>query len=193
MNGYTTRRATVATIGYSLVMLEIDRRLQRTGGPGIVPFELAGTETRAREIQTAWGPRGQHLARTSLRLDFGYMLTYGANAALLVDAARRKRDDSPAVLGLVIGAVACDAAEGISLLNVIEGRRVAVNAVRARRFAVTKFALLLLSLGYVAAARAGSVAGATDCRSRRQQSGHGTSVGSPHGSSAVGEERADRG
>jgi len=50
-------------------------------------------------------------------------------------------------------AVAGDAVEGISLLNVLKGRRVGANARRARTAALAKFAVLAGCLGYVAAAR----------------------------------------
>jgi hypothetical protein len=53
-----------------------------------------------------------------------------------------------------MGAVAGDAIEGISLLNVLNGRRVAVNARRAKTAALAKFGVLAASLGYLAAGRA---------------------------------------
>ena len=141
-------------VGYAGVMLSIERRLRRTGGPGIIAFELAGSESRAGDMMAAWGPEGQRMARLSLWLDFGYMLTYGALTAVLLDRTRRRRGHAAVIPAFAMGAVAGDAIEGISLLNVLDGRRVAANARRARMAALAKFAVLAASLGYLAAGRA---------------------------------------
>ncbi len=65
--------ATIGYVGYSLVMLRLDNRMRRTGGPpGIIPFELAGTATKAEDIMDRWGGAdGQRAARLSMWLDFG--------------------------------------------------------------------------------------------------------------------------
>jgi len=101
----------------------------------------------------AWGPQGQLAARLSLWLDFGYMLSYGALIAALIDRARRRRGHPAVLPALAVGAVAGDAIEGISLLNVLNGRRVAASARQARTAAIAKFAMLAGSLGYLAAVR----------------------------------------
>jgi hypothetical protein len=98
-----------------------------------------------------WGSAGQRAARLSLRLDFGYMATYGTFTALLVDRTRRRRGHSAVVPSMVIVAVAGDAIEGISLLKVLDGTRVGVHARRAQIAALIKFAVLGGALGYVAA------------------------------------------
>jgi hypothetical protein len=145
---------TALFVGYTGVMLSIERRLRRTGGPGIIPFELAGSASRAEDMMQAWGPEGQRAARLSLWLDFGYMLSYGALTAALLDRARRQRGHPAVLTALAVGAVAGDAVEGISLLDVLNGRRVAASARRARTAALAKFAMLAASLGYLAAGRA---------------------------------------
>lgn len=141
----------VLFVCYTVLMLLVDRGMRKTGGPGIIPFELAGTAARAEEIMTTWGGAGQRAARLSLWLDFGYMLTYGTLAALLVDTTRRRRGGPVVLQMLVIGAVAGDAVEGIALLKVLDRADLADNARRARLAALIKFALLGLALGYVAA------------------------------------------
>jgi hypothetical protein len=140
-------------VGYTGVMLSIERRLRRTGGRGIINFELAGSASRAEDMMRAWGVEGQRAARLSLWLDFGYMLSYGALIAALLDRARRRRGHPAVLPALAVGAVAGDAIEGISLLNVLNGRRVAASARRARTAAIAKFAMLAGSLGYLAAVR----------------------------------------
>ena len=141
-------------VGYTGVMLSIERRLRRTGGPGIITFELAGSASRAEDMMHAWGPQGQRAARLSLWLDFGYMLSYGTLTAALLDRARRQRGHPAGLPAFGVGAVAGDAIEGVSLLNVLNGRRVAASARLARTAALAKFAMLAASLGYLAAGRA---------------------------------------
>jgi hypothetical protein len=143
--------ATAAFVIYTAVMAVPDRSMRQTGGPGIIPFELAGNASRAEDIMTRWGSKGQRAARLSLWLDFGYMATYGTLAALLVDRARRRRGHPAGLPALVIPAVACDAIEGVALLQVLNGARVPVNARRAQIAASAKFAVLAGALGYVAA------------------------------------------
>lgn len=147
-------RITIVYAAYTALMLEIERRLRQTGGPGIIPFELAGTADRASEMMGRWGIRGQKLARISLRFDFGYMLTYGAHTALLVNRARQRQGHGPAVLALVLGAIGGDAVEGLSLLKVLDGNQVDLHARRARTAASVKFALLAVCLIYVVICRA---------------------------------------
>jgi hypothetical protein len=142
--------AGVSFLGYTAVMLVLERRMRRSGGPGIIAFELAGSASRAEDIMTRWGSDGQRAARLSLWLDFGYMATYGVLTALLVDRARRPRGHPAALPAAVLVAVAGDAAEGVSLLRALSGTRIGVHARRARVAALIKFAVLVVALGYAA-------------------------------------------
>jgi len=145
--------ATVAFVVYTIVMLLVERRMRATGGPGIIPFELAGNASRAEDIMTRWGSDGLRAARLSLWLDFGYMATYGTLTTLLVDRASRRRGHPAALPATVIVAVAADATEGISLLKVLHRTGIAVHARRAQIAALIKFAVLAGALGYVATDR----------------------------------------
>ncbi|OBI46840.1 hypothetical protein [Mycobacterium colombiense] len=140
----------VAFLGYTAVMLVLERRMRRSGGPGIIAFELAGSASRAEDIMTRWGSDGRRAARLSLWLDFGYMATYGVLTALLVERARRRRGHPPGLPAAVLVAVAGDAAEGVSLLRVLRGKRIGVHARRAQVAALIKFAVLAGTLGYAA-------------------------------------------
>src|SRR6201997_3140100 len=140
--------AVTAFVGYTSVMLTLERQMQRCGGPGIIAFELAGNAERAQRIMTSWGDGGRRAARRSLRLDFGYMATYGALTALLVDYARRRLGHPAAVCLGVVPAVAADALEGVALLNMLAGNDIVVNARRARRAAIFKFVVLAGALLY---------------------------------------------
>jgi hypothetical protein len=137
---------------YTSVMLALERQMHRTGGPGIIAFELAGNATRAQQIMSAWGEDGRRAARRSLQLDFGYMATYGAFTALLVDQARRRLNHPAAVCLGVLPAVGADALEGIALLNVLGGNDIDGNARRARRAATVKFLVLAGGLLYAGGA-----------------------------------------
>jgi hypothetical protein len=145
--------ATVAFVVYTTVMLMLERRMRQTGGPGIIPFELAGSVSRAEDMMTRWGSEGQRAARLSLWLDFGYMATYGTLAALLVDRARRRRGDPAALPTMVIIAVAADAVEGVALLKVLNRANVTIYSRRAQVAALIKFAVLATAFGYVAGGR----------------------------------------
>ena len=142
--------ASVAFVGYTTAMLLLERRMRATGGPGIIKFELAGSAAQAEDIMTRWGSDGQRAARLSLWLDFGYMATYGTLTALLVDRARRRRGHPAVLPAIIIVAVAADASEGVSLLKVLNRRRIATHARRAQIAAFIKFAVLAAALGYVA-------------------------------------------
>jgi hypothetical protein len=144
--------AVTAFAGYTSVMLTLERQMHRSGGPGIIAFELAGNAERAQRIISAWGEDGRRAARRSLYLDFGYMATYGALTAQLVDYARRRLGHPAGVWLGVVPAVAADAVEGVALLNVLAGNDVDVNARRSRRAATCKFVVLAASLLYTAGA-----------------------------------------
>ena len=143
--------AAAAFVVYTAIMLIPDHSMRQTGGPGIIPFELAGNASRAEDIMACWGSKGRRAAQLSLWLDFGYMATYGTFAALLVDRARRHREHPAVLPAMVIPAVAADAIEGVSLLKVVSRTRIAANARRAQIAAYIKFAILAGALGYVAA------------------------------------------
>ncbi len=143
--------ATVSLVVYTAAMLVLENRMRRSGGPGIIPFELAGSASRANDIMTRWGRDGQRAARLSLWLDFGYMATYGILTALLVERARRRRGHPTGLPAVVLVAVAGDAVEGVSLLRVLRGARIGVHARRAQVAALIKFAVLVGALGYAAA------------------------------------------
>jgi hypothetical protein len=135
--------------GYTALVFVPERGMRRTGGPGIVAFELAGTEAQATQIMASWGERGCRAARTSLRLDFGYAASYGVLTALLIDRIKQRHNDSRLIV-LVAGVAALrDAIEGVSLLSVLRGTDTAVNARRARGAAMTKFGFLAVVLGYL--------------------------------------------
>jgi hypothetical protein len=144
--------AVTAFVGYTALMLMLERQMRRCGGPGIVAFELAGNAKRAQRIMDAWGDDGRRAARRSLQLDFGYMTTYGALTALLVDYARRRLGHPAAVCLGVVPAVAADALEGVALLNVMAGNDIDTNAHRARGAAIIKFVVLVAALLYTGGA-----------------------------------------
>jgi hypothetical protein len=135
-------------------MVALERQMQRTGGRGIIALELAGNAVRAERIMASWGAAGQRAARWSLWLDFGYMLSYGAVSALLLDRARRYWGHPAVVVLAAAPPVIADAIEGVALLAVLRRHDIGANARRARMAAKVKFALLAAALGYVATSEA---------------------------------------
>jgi hypothetical protein len=140
-------------------LLALERRMRRTGGPGIIPFELAGTPDRARAIMDRWGEDGRAAARRSLLLDYPYLVTYTglqvAGCAAASDALARRDAGGLAAAGRVIGpaqlaAGAFDAAENTALLGVLGGRATGRLPAVARACAQAKFALLIVGWAYAA-------------------------------------------
>jgi hypothetical protein len=152
----------IAALLLLLAMSPADNRMQDTGGPGIVPFELSGGQERADEILAEWGEEGQDAARESLWIDFGFLVAYGTFLTLALAATRDlARDRGWRRLG-AIGAVAVcfgalaagfDLLENVCLLLTLDGAGAAL-PVLATIFASLKFALLAAAIAYLAVGQA---------------------------------------
>ena len=71
--------STLCTAAFALTVRAIRRQekmMKKSGGPGIVPFALAATPERAREIKRTWGDAGVAAARKSLHVDFAFIASY---------------------------------------------------------------------------------------------------------------------
>ena len=143
---------------FDIVVLFIDQHLEATGGPSILGLELAGSAGRATEVMAEWGEHGQYLARLSLWIDFGFMVSYGAFFALAALATRdfaRERDlRALAVAGIVMPSFAVlaalfDAAENIVWLLVLSGHGGEIGPPFATVCASLKFLLIGLVIVYV--------------------------------------------
>jgi hypothetical protein len=149
----------IATVLLLLAMAPADQRMQDTGGPGIVPFELTGGQDRADEIMAEWGEKGQDAARESLWIDFGFLLAYGAFLTLALaavrDMARERGWRRTATIGAAVvyfGALvaAFDAFENVCLLLTLDGAG-SVFPFLATIFAGCKFLLLAVAIAYLVA------------------------------------------
>lgn len=138
------------------VFLIFERQMKRTGGPGIIPFELAGP-ARSREILETWGDQGRSAARRSLLLDYLFPPTYALLQALLCDVTAEELASQgrrvPAEAGRAIGwaqlaAGGFDYVENTALLLVLTGRDRRAPGV-ARQAALVKFALISLGQAYI--------------------------------------------
>jgi hypothetical protein len=145
-----------ATAALLAVLLGLERRMRRAGGPGIVAFELAGTPERSRRIADRWGREGRAAARRSLQLDYPFLVSYtglgvtlcgAAGDALRAAGAPPLAYAAPGVRAALVAAGACDAAENTALLGILRGRYGRLPAL-ARAFARAKFALLALGSLY---------------------------------------------
>ncbi len=159
----TRRRGLIVTAIASLLLLlamsPADERMQDTGGPGIVPFELTGGQDRADEIEAEWGDEGQDAARQSLWIDFGFLFAYGAFLTLALAATRDLALERGwrrlGVVGRVVvsfGALgaAFDALENICLLLTLDDAGAAFPLL-ATIFASCKFVLLAVAIAYLLA------------------------------------------
>ena len=130
-----------------VVLAAIDSWMWDEGGPGIVGFELAGSEQNADEILAEWGEDGKAAARLSLWLDFPFLVVYSAFWAL---AARALGSGRAWIAAPVAGAF--DVLENICLLIVLGETGGDLLPRLAAAFAVIKFVALTVAEGYVAIA-----------------------------------------
>jgi hypothetical protein len=146
--------------GLLIALTVVDFELKSTGGPGIVPFEVAGSTDRAQEILAEWGESGRDFARLSIWLDFPYLVAYGAFFALAVaamrDAARDRRWERLGRAGSIvviapIAAAAFDAVEDVGLLLVVGGHADSAAPAIAGAFALAKFVALGATVAYLLA------------------------------------------
>jgi hypothetical protein len=161
--------AGVAALALWVFLIYQDEQIKDSGGPGIVPFEVAGTSDRAQEILGEWGEEGQDAARVSLVVDYPYLVAYSIFLAVACtigsERLSRREYDRLARAGPVIGwgavvAGALDAIEDAALLRVIDGHTDVFPAI-ALGAAIGKFALAALALVY-------AIAGATLGRGPRR-------------------------
>jgi hypothetical protein len=119
-------------------------------GVGILELEFTGTSDRAAEHHEQLGSKGRSAARTSLLLDYAYLVAYGlflAGACVAVaDRARRAGRERLASLGPplawgALGAAGCDAVENAMLLLILDGHTAQPWPALAFGFAAVKFAL----------------------------------------------------
>lgn len=143
---------------FDIVILLIDQRLEATGGPSILGLEFAGSAGRAAEVMSEWGDHGQYLARLSLWIDFGFMVSYGSFFALAAlatrDFARERGLRALAIAGVVapgfaVSAAVFDAAENIVWLLVLGGHGGEAGPLFATVCASLKFLLIGLAIVYV--------------------------------------------
>lgn len=121
---------TCAGVGTLIPLIALEREMTRTGGPGIIPFELAGTTERAERIMQRWGHAGAAAARRSLILDHPFLVAYASLHAIACNAAsdsmRRRRLSVLAAAGapLAWGHLAAggfNAIENAALLAILAG------------------------------------------------------------------------
>ncbi len=160
------RKQWLILFGIAMVVLTIvpvflfEKRLEHTGGPGIVGFEFAATRARAAQILAEWGPTGRRAARLSLFVDYAYMLSYGGFFTLAGLATRdlaRARDwrRLAAAGAITSGSLPArlrrrfDAIENVFLLLVLGGHGGQSAPLIATVCSSIKFALIAIAIGYV--------------------------------------------
>jgi hypothetical protein len=121
-------------------------------GVGIIELELMRTSAKAEQYYRQLGADGREAARTSLDLDYPYLIFYGfflATACVVVAARgaergmrRLARLGIVLAFGALIGAF-CDAVENAALLRVLAGHTDQPWPGIAFGFAVGKFALTI--------------------------------------------------
>ncbi len=146
----------IATVALWVVLFVIDERLKATGGPSILGLEFAGSADQVSQIGSEWGAHGVYLARLSLWIDFGFMLSYGAFFTLAGlatrDFARDHDRRTLASAGLVVpyfaaAAAIFDACENSIWLLALGDHATSLAPV-ATGCAIAKFALIAIAIVY---------------------------------------------
>jgi hypothetical protein len=148
----------VATVAIGAVLIVLETRMMDAGGPGIIGFELAGTEDRATEILADWGEQGTDAAKASLWVDFAYIVAYATFLVLASSATRdlaaRRGWHRMAALGVAViplgaAAGAFDAIEDVALLVAVDQHGGELAPRLAQVCALIKFALLAVTIAYL--------------------------------------------
>lgn len=148
----------VVALALAVTLLAIDPSREASGNPGIVSFEFAWNEQGAGEILDDWGPDGVDAARASLRLDFLYLLAYGAFFALACAATRdlaaergwtRMAGFGTAAMFAAIGGALFDAVENVFLLISLDRHGGDLAPLLGSLFACGKFLLLAVAQVYI--------------------------------------------
>jgi hypothetical protein len=150
----------IASLAIGAVLLVLDARMMDAGGPGIVGFELAGSQDRAAEILADWGDDGIDAAKASLWIDYAYILAYGTFLVLAAWATRdlaeargwrRMAAFGTAVIPFAAAVGAFDAIEDVGLLLAVNGHGGDLAPRLAQICASLKFALLAVTIAYLLA------------------------------------------
>ena len=160
----TRRRAligsAIASVAIFAVLAVLDVRMMNAGGPGIVGFEVAGTQDRAAEILADWGSEGIDAAKASLWIDYAYIVAYGTFLVLAAWATRdlalergwrRMAAWGVAVIPFAAAAAAFDAIEDVGLLLAVNQQGGDLAPRLAQVCASLKFALLAVTIAYLLA------------------------------------------
>lgn len=122
--------------------------------PNIVAFELAGNVTTAQEIISSWGQEQVDRVKTSIYLDFGFILVY---CSAFMFACRAGANYSGVQFFIQTGkqlawivwlAGLCDVIENIAMLRTLSGISQPSVSI-AFYFATIKFGILLIALIFV--------------------------------------------
>jgi hypothetical protein len=164
MGALTRKRALIvsaaASVAIGVVLIVLDVRMRDAGGPGIVGFELAGSEDRATEILSDWGDEGTDAAKASLWIDYAYIVAYGTFLVLASWGTRdlaqnrgwhRMAAFGTAVIPFAAAAAAFDAIEDVGLLLAVDQHGGDLAPRLAQICASLKFALLAVTIVYLLA------------------------------------------
>jgi hypothetical protein len=155
--------ALIALLGGIGMMRGPNRDMTARGGPGIVSFELAGTDAEARRILALWGRVGQAAALRSLTGDGLFIVGYagllttltGADTASIGHATWPWMGVATAVVAwLAIVAGLCDAVENELMAGILTRALRSEDWPPSRpswvyRSAASKFTLLALVIGWL--------------------------------------------
>jgi len=136
----------------------LDVPLKTEAAPsGIVSFEFAGSQEKARQIVDSWSSAARISAGMSLGLDYLFLLAYAGAIGLGCVLAAHKLSQQQYVLASVgvlvawgqLGAAFLDAVENYGLIHVLLGSETELWPVLAFWCAISKFTLVAVGLAYI--------------------------------------------
>jgi hypothetical protein len=151
--------AGAAALALWVFLFIVDSQIRDSGGPGIVSFEVAGTQDEAQEILEEWGEEGRDDARVSVLVDFAYLIAYSVFLAVGCTIAserlgrrgmRRLAGIGPLLGWSMFAAAAFDAIENVAMLRVLSDHTETWPGI-ALYAAIPKFAIAGVGLAYVVA------------------------------------------
>jgi hypothetical protein len=147
------------TVLVSLALSSIGASLKNETTPlGIISFEIAGSELRARQILDSWPESARRDAFLSTGLDYLYLCLYPLALSLachlLAVRGKKLRKAGAALSWMVIMAAPLDGVENYALIRMLNSSGGEVWPMVAKWCALPKFGLVILGGAYILIATA---------------------------------------
>ena len=148
----------ITTIAVMVGLQVLDVPLKTEAAPsGIVSFEFAGSQEKAKQILHSWSSAARISAGLSLGLDYLFLLAYAGTIGLGCVLAAHKLSQKQYVLASVgvpvawgqLGAALLDAVENYGLIQELLGAETELWPIVTFWCAISKFTIVAVGLAYI--------------------------------------------